>query len=194
MRAKEGEVSGLEFHPLTPGRWADVEKLFGQRGACGGCWCMWWKLSSSDFARQKGEMNKKAFKSLVDSGEIPGILVYMEGQPIGWCAVAPRESFPRLEQSRILRRVDDKAVWSVVCFFVARTSRHKGVSTRLLEAAVSYVEKQGGKIVEGYPVEPKKDWTPDPFIYPGLASAFRKVGFVEIARRSETRLIMRYTL
>lgn len=194
MPAKEREVSGLVFHPLTPGRWLDLEKLFGQRGACGGCWCMWWRLAHSDFRRQRGEMNRKAFRSFVDSGKVPGILAYTEGRPIGWCAVAPRETFPRLERSRILRRVDDKPVWSVVCFFVAKAFRGKGMSLRLLDAAVDYVREQGGKIVEGYPVEPKKDWTPDPFVYTGLASAFRKVGFVEVVRRSETRPIMRYVL
>ena len=140
-------------------------------------------------------MNRKDFKRLVDSGKVPGILAYSEGQPIGWFAVAPREGFPRLERSRILSRVDDKPVWSVVCFFVAKPFRGKGVSVRLLSAAVDYVRKQGGRIVEGYPVEPKKGWrSPDPFVYTGLASAFRRAGFVEVIRRSDTRPIMRYEL
>jgi len=140
-------------------------------------------------------MNRKALKSLVDSGKVPGILAYSEGQPIGWCAVAPREAFPRLERSKILSRVDDKSVWSVVCFFVVKPFRGKGVSVRLLRAAVDYVRGQGGKIIEGYPVEPKKKWRPpDPFVYTGLASAFRKAGFLEIIRRSDTRPLMRYEL
>jgi GNAT superfamily N-acetyltransferase len=193
--SKEREVSGLEFHPLTQERWVDLEKLFGQRGACGGCWCMSWRLARSDFMRQRGEMNRRALKNLVDSGKVPGILAYAEGQPIGWCAVAPRETFPRLERSKILGRIDNKPVWSVVCFFVVKAFRRKGMSVRLLNAAVDYVKKQGGKILEGYPVEPKKDWTPpDPFVYTGLASAFRKAGFLEVARRSKTRPIMRYVL
>jgi len=193
--SKEREVSGLEFHPLTQERWGDLEKLFGQRGACGGCWCMYWRLARSDFMRQRGEMNRRAFRNLVDSGKVPGILAYAESQPIGWCAVAPRETFPRLERSKILGRIDNKPVWSVACFFVAKAFRRKGMSVRLLNAAVDYARKQGGEIVEGYPVEPKKDWTPpDPFVYTGLASAFRKAGFVEVARLSKTRPIMRHTL
>jgi len=192
---KERNVSGLEFHPLTPEKWADVEQLFGQRGACGGCWCMSWRLARSDFVRQRGEMNRKALKGLVYSGKIPGILAYSEGQPIGWCAVAPREAFPRLKGSRILRQVDDKPVWSVVCFFVAKAFRGKGMSVRLLDAALNHVRRQGGNIVEGYPVEPNRDWRPsDPFVYTGLASAFRRAGFVEVCRRSRTRPIMRYVL
>jgi len=185
---------GLEFHPLTPERWADLEKLFGKHGASGGCWCMWWRLSRSEFVKQKGEGNRKALKRIVDSAEIPGILAYTNGEPIGWCSVSPRESYPTLERSRVLRKVDDKPVWSIVCFFVAKQFRHKGVTVALLKAAIEHVKEQGGKILEGYPVEPKNGYTPDPFAYTGLASAFRKAEFVEVLRRSETRPIMRYEI
>jgi len=75
---------------------------------------------------------------------------------------------------------------------VAKSYRHKGVSMALLEAAVAYAQEQGARIVEGYPVEPKKASMPDVFAYHGLASTFCKVGFTEVARRSETRPIMRY--
>jgi len=155
---------------------------------------MWWRLPHAEFMRNRGEKNKEAFKNIADSGKVPGILAYLKSQPIGWCAIAPRETFPRLERSRILKRVDEKPVWSVVCFFVAKAFRRKGVSTRLLKAAVDYTTEQGANIVEGYPVEPKKGRTLNGFAYTGLASAFRKVGFVEVIRRSETRPIMRYVI
>jgi GNAT superfamily N-acetyltransferase len=187
------KTSKLDFHPLTSERWCDIEKLFGKRGACGGCWCMFWRLDRTEFMQQRGEANRKAFKSLVDSGVVPGILAYSNGEPVGWCAVAPRESFLRLENSRALKRIDDKPVWSVVCFFVAKPFRKSGISIRLLEAAVDYMKQQGGKILEGYPTEPQKNW-PDPFVYTGLVSAFKKAGFVEVARRSKSRPIMRYRL
>ncbi|MBS7633639.1 GNAT family N-acetyltransferase [Candidatus Bathyarchaeota archaeon] len=183
----------LEFYPLTSERWVDLEKLFGKHGACGGCWCMWWRLSRADFNRNKGEGNRKAFKKIVDSGHIPGILAYFDGQPVGWCAVAPRESFPMLERSRTLKRVDDRPVWSVVCFFMAKLFRRKGLTVKLLEAAIKYVEAKGGNIVEGYPTGSAKA-QPDPFMYTGLASSFRKVGFVEVLRRSRNRPIMRYVI
>jgi GNAT superfamily N-acetyltransferase len=185
---------GLKFYPLTSKRWKDLEKLFGPRGACGGCWCMWWRLKRSQFQKQQGEGNKKALKRIVNSGEIPGILAYAGGEPIAWCSVAPREAYPVLENSRILKLVDDKPVWSIVCFFVAKGCRRKGVSKQLIMAAIDYVKKQGGKIVEGYPVEPKKSQIPDLFAYHGLASTFRKAGFVEVLRRSETRPLMRYLI
>ncbi|MDH7564497.1 MAG: GNAT family N-acetyltransferase [Candidatus Bathyarchaeota archaeon] len=183
----------LSFHPLTSERWADLEKLFGKHGASGGCWCMWWRISRADFIKNKGERNRKALKEIVDSGQIPGILAYIDGQPVGWCAVAPRESFPALERSRTLKRVDDKPVWSIVCFFVAKPFRRKGLTVKLLEAAIKYVEEKGGSMVEGYPTDSAKA-QPDPFVYTGLASSFRRAGFVEVLRRSKSRLIMRYVI
>ncbi len=153
---------------------------------------MWWRLKRAQFNRQKGEGNRKAMKKIVESGEIPGILAYSDGQPIGWCSVAPRERFILLENSRILKRMDNKPVWSVVCFFVAKPFRMKEVTVKLLKAALEFARKKGAKILEGYPVEPKKRKMPDVFLYHGLASAFRKAGFKEVLRRSETRPIMRY--
>lgn len=183
----------LEFHPLTPDRWADFETLFGVRGACGGCWCMWWRVARAQFDKQKGEPNRQAMKELVASGEVPGIIAYADGQPVAWCAVALREAFPVLARSRVLQRVDDAPVWSVVCFFVTKGQRRTGLSVKLLKAAIDFVGARGGRIVEGYPVEPKKN-QPDAFVWTGLAGAFRKAGFKECARRSETRPIMRYEI
>lgn len=182
----------LSFKPVTPDRWEDFETLFGERGAVGGCWCMWFRLKRSEFDARKGEDNKQSMHAIIDSSRIPGILAYREGQAIGWCSIAPREEFPVLDRSWVLKRVDDQPVWSVVCFFIAKPYRHIGLSARLLEAAVTYAGGQGAQIVEGYPVEPKKDSTPDVFAYTGLASTFLQAGFVEVARRSETRPLMRY--
>jgi GNAT superfamily N-acetyltransferase len=182
------------FHPLTPDRWSDFEKLFGPRGACGGCWCMYWRLSRTQYEGQHGELNHRNIKALVDSGTIPGILAYADDEPIGWCSIAPREEFPTLGRSRILKSVDDQPVWSVVCFFVARSQRKNGLTVQLLKAAIKHAMSNGAKIIEGYPVEPKGGKSPDVFVYTGLFSAFKKAGFTEVLRRSETRPIMRYTL
>jgi GNAT superfamily N-acetyltransferase len=192
MPSERASLPSVECHPVTPERWPDLEVLFGPRGACGGCWCMWWRLKRSQFVRQKGEENRNALRHIVVAGGAPGLLAYADGQPLGWCAVAPRESYAVLERSRILKRIDDAPVWSVVCFFVSKPHRGKGLTTTLLRAAVEYATTHGARIVEGYPVEPKKARMPDVFAYTGLASAYRKVGFVEVARRSETRPMMRY--
>ena len=155
---------------------------------------MWWRLKRSQFQKQQGQGNKKAMKKIVYSGEIPGILAYERGNPVAWCSVAPREVYTVLERSRILERVDHQPVWSVVCFFVDKKYRRKGITLKLIKAVIDYVKKQGGKIVEAYPVEPKKSQIPDIFAYHGLASTFRQAGFTEVLRRSETRPIMRYII
>ncbi len=184
----------LSWLPLTPERWSDFEKLFGAKGACGGCWCMLWRLKRSQFEHQKGEGNRRAMQSIVESGQIPGILGFIGQAPVAWCSVAPREAFPALERSRILRRVDDRPVWSISCFFVRKDHRGKGVSTCMAAAAVDYVRANAGSLVEAYPVEPKKDRTAPAFAWTGVASAFRTAGYTECARRSETRPIMRYRI
>lgn len=184
----------LVVRPLTPERWADLERLFGDRGATGGCWCMWWRLPRAAFERQKDAANRAAFASIVADGPPPGLLGYVGDAPVGWCAVAPREEYPALERSRVLKRIDDAPVWSVVCLFVARPFRHQGVSVALLRAAVAYAAEQGARIVEGYPVEPRHGTMPDVFAWTGLPSAFIEAGFVEVSRGSATRPIMRYII
>jgi GNAT superfamily N-acetyltransferase len=184
----------VKVYPVTARRWPDLEKLFGARGACGGCWCMLWRLKRSQYEQQKGEKNKRALRKIVQDGPSPGLLAYVEGQPVGWCALAPREVYPALERSRILQRLDDKRVWSIACLFVDRAFRRKGVSVQLLKAAIQHVGQNGGKILEGYPQDPKKDPMPDVFAHTGLVSAFRDAGFTEQLRRSPTRPIMRCAL
>jgi GNAT superfamily N-acetyltransferase len=152
---------------------------------------MWLRLSRAQFAAQKGAGNRSALKRLVGTGRPPGLLAYADGHAVGWCAVAPREEFPRLESSRTLRRIDDRPVWSVVCFFVAKPWRRRGVTVALLQAAVEYARRHGATIVEGYPVVPKTPEMPGVFAWPGLVAAFRRAGFTEVARRSATRPIMR---
>lgn len=153
---------------------------------------MWFRLSRLQFERQKGEGNKQAMQEIVYSGEVPGILAYDSNKPVGWCSVAPRTHFSSLERSRVLKRVDDEPVWSIVCFFVAKPYRRKGIMRFLLKSAVAYAVQKGAKIIEGYPLDPKKDEIPDVFAYHGLISIFLQLGFQEAARRSDTRPIMRY--
>jgi GNAT superfamily N-acetyltransferase len=180
----------ITFKPATAAEWDALVDLFGPRGACGGCWCMWWRLSRREFARRKGEGTRRALKRLVDRGLAPGILAFDGERAVGWCCVGPREDFPLLERSRVLARVDDESVWSIVCFFVARDHRRRGLTRRLVAAAVSYAASRGARIVESYPVDAGSA-QPDAFVYTGLVSAFASNGFVEVARRSKRRPIMR---
>ena len=182
----------LEFRPLTPERWADLEALFGPRGACAGCWCMWWRVKRSVFDRGRGPGNKRRMKRIVASGDVPGLVAYARREPVGWISLAPRPQFPVLDRSRVLAPVDEKPVWSVVCFFVAKGYRGQGVATKLLEAGVKYARQRGAKIVEGYPYKPPKGRLPDAFAWTGTVAAFREAGFREAARGSASRPIMRY--
>lgn len=128
----------LTFAPVTSARWADLKRLFGERGACAGCWCMYWRREHSEYERGKGDGNRQAMKRLVAKDEIPGILAYCEEEPIGWCALAPREKYPRLRRSRVLAPIDEQKVWSIVCLFVTKRFRRRGVSAALIEAAVAH--------------------------------------------------------
>jgi GNAT superfamily N-acetyltransferase len=186
-------TKSLRFSPLVAANWSDLEELFGARGACGGCWCMTWRLRHAEFQKNKGASNKRAFQAIVASGEATGVLAYSAGKTVGWCAIAPRDIYVRLESSRILRPVDVQPVWAVSCFYVARGHRRSGLSVALLEAAVEYARRRGAKIVEGYPHD-LREHLPGAFVWTGIFSTFRKVGFEEVARRSPTRPIVRKEL
>ena len=181
-------------HPLTPDRWPDLVQLFGERGACAGCWCMYWRLPRAKYEAGQGASNRRAFGRVVRAGRAPGVLAYVDGQPVGWCAVGPRESFPRLEKSRTLQPIDDRPVWSVTCFFIARPWRRRGLSVRLLEAAVAHARSQGATVVEGYPSVSRGARMADAFAWTGLVGTFERAGFRIAVRASDARRIMRREL
>lgn len=180
----------LSFEPLRRNNWDSLVSLFGARGACGGCWCMAWRLPPAVFRTLKGEGAKKALQQLVKRKKPLGMLALDGKTPVGWCAVAPREQFVRLAGSRILAPVDDRPVWSITCLFLAKEYRKQGISATLIAAAADYAKKNGAAIVEAYPFD-QKTKLPDAFVWTGLASSYETAGFREVARRSRTRPIMR---
>lgn len=182
----------LETHPLTPTRWNDFEALFGERGAYGGCWCMWWRITRREFEDGQGEGNRTAMKAIVDSGEIPGLLFYLGEEPVAWCSIAPRENFASLNRSRVLKKIDDTKVWSLVCFFVGKEHRNQGLIQELLKWGIAYVRSHGGKVIEAYPTISKGGRLPPVSSFMGMPSMFKQAGFVEVARPSKSRVIMRY--
>jgi len=154
---------------------------------------MWWRQTRAEFNRLHGEPNRIALRTIVESGVVPGLLAYSEGVPVGWCAVQPRESYPTLDRSRTLARVDCEPVWSVPCFYIGRNFRGKGLMPELLTAAVNWAAQHGARIVEAYPVEPTEH-SPSSGLYTGVVPVFARAGFVEVCRRSNRQPIMRKTL
>ena len=179
-------ASDLEFHPLTPDRWPDLVQLFEHHGNPGYCWCMTWRATSADYQRLAAAGRKRALHALVKAQVPCGVLAYHQSEPAGWCSIAPRETYARLEKSTTLKRVDDQSVWSVVCFFVRRDRRGRGLALHLLQAAVEYAAEQGAQIVEGYPVEAGQSYQ-----FMGSPAIFKAAGFREVARAANDRPIVR---
>jgi GNAT superfamily N-acetyltransferase len=153
---------------------------------------MHWRLTHAEFEARKGARNRAAMRALVERDtKAPGVLAYLGEEPAGWCAVAPREEYTRLERARVLRRIDAAPVWSIVCIFVAPRHRRTGVSVALIDGAARFAAGHGATLVEGYPVEPKGHEMPPVFAWTGTAAAFRAAGFREVARGSPGRPIMR---
>jgi GNAT superfamily N-acetyltransferase len=185
----------LTFHPLTPDRWDDLERLFGpDRGADSGCWCMFWRLRRSEFHALGKTKRKAAFRKLVKAGAPLGILAYEGPRPVGWCAVAPRVATPALERSPVCKPVDEQPVWSITCFFVDPKARRDGVMAALIEAAVKHARQHGAKIVEAYPRDPGGARIDSASGYVGLVEPFLEQGFQEIARRTPKRPFLRRSL
>jgi len=194
-RSPQNSSLKLMFHPLTIDRWNDFETLFGKNGALGGCWCMWWRITRAEFEKQKGEGNRKAMQAIVASGEAPGILAYEDDTPVGWCSVANRDVFASLNRSPVLKKIDDQKVWSIVCFFVARDHRGMGVTRQLIRAAVSYAAKNGARIVEAYPTNPRgRKQLGAASSFMGLPQLFKAEGFKVCAHPSKAKTIMRYRI
>jgi GNAT superfamily N-acetyltransferase len=182
----------ITVEPLTIHNWFNFVQLFGERGACGNCWCMYYRLGKSEYLEGKiGEGNKDAMKQLVWSGKPAGILAIYQGQAIAWCAFAPREDFIRLAKSRVHKRIDNELVWSIPCLYVNRHFRRHGVSEALLRGVTRYAAEVGIKIIEAYPAITSKQ-LPDPYAWIGLYQAFERAGFKIVDQTSKNRPMVRF--
>ena len=184
----------LTFKPVTEENWTEMQTLFSEPGSQKSCWCMYWRLKRIEFNQRNAEGRRLEMEQIIHSGRVPGILAYHEGQPVGWCSVAPRDEFPVLDRSWTLKRVDEQPVWSIVCFFVSPPYRGQGLGQWLIKAAVDYAREQGARIIEAYPLDSRKAWDAPVEGYMGLVSTFEKAGFQVVIQRSHTRSIMRCTV
>jgi GNAT superfamily N-acetyltransferase len=181
--------------PLTPDRWDDLVDLFGpERGANSGCWCMWWRMPAADWKTLPRSEKRDRFRAIVEGGPPPGILAYDNAQAVGWCAIGPRETLPRMNRSRVAAPLDDAdGIWAVNCFYIRAGYRGQGLMQTLLDAALGFARRQKARIVEACPIDSDRKliWGEG---YVGLAPVFRAAGFKEVARRSPTRPLMRKVL
>jgi GNAT superfamily N-acetyltransferase len=187
---------GFEARPLTPETWADLETLFDLPGGSivRGCWCMYYRRSGKvSVSGAAGVENKRQLCELVESGVVPGLVGYVDGAAAGWISLGPREDYAKLRRSRIMKPVDDEDVWSIVCTYVAKGHRGRGVQHRLLSAAIDYARGQGVGLLEAYPVD-KPERSHDDFMFFGSRSLYERAGFTEGVRRSPTRVVMRHEL
>jgi GNAT superfamily N-acetyltransferase len=178
----------LVIHPLTPDRWLALEDLFGEKGACNGCWCMYWRIGAS-YRKRPRDDNKKDFREIVESGPPPGLLAFDGDLAVGWCQVTPRDSLAWLNRAWRLKRVDEVPVWSLSCFYVRKGYRKRGITSALIAEAVNLARQAGAPALEAYPLD--ADLTPSTSST-GYASTFARAGFKVVARHVPPRPIMRY--
>lgn len=189
-------ASHINFKPLSEDTWEDLVDLFEGHGNPGYCWCTLWRIASTKYRELDSTGRKETLHCLVMSGTPTGILGYRDGQPVGWCSIAPRESYPRLTRSKSIPWIADKKTWSVVCFYLARDLRGQDLSLRFLQAAVRHAASQGAQMVEGYPVEPEVDeqgnWLPaKSYRFMGYRSTFERAGFADVTPKGSKRTVMR---
>ena len=177
----------LEIHPLTPKRLPDLAALFGQGGDPKWCWCAFYRVRGLTWSNATPAGNRKVLEKAVRTdaraGRAPGLVAYRDGEAVGWVSLAPREEFDRLEHSTVLARIDDKPVWSIVCFVVGRKARGQGVAEALLGAAVAYARDHGARLLEAYPVDTGGGRVPSANAYHGTLGMFERAGFRVVERR-----------
>src|SRR5215211_3571513 len=153
---------GFEAHPVTKERWPDLVELF-DRPIVRTCFCMFYRKVGAGTGA--GVKNRRAMKSLVDRGSVPGLIGYEDGVPVAWVSLGPREDYAKLRRSSVMKPVDDRPVWSIVCFFVDREARGRSLSQRMLEEAVDYARSRGARLVEAYPVDKDQRSHPDDMFF-----------------------------
>jgi GNAT superfamily N-acetyltransferase len=180
----------LKIQSLTPNLWPALEDLFGDNGACNGCWCMYWRIGKA-YGKRPRAKNKRAFHEIVKKGPPPGLLAFDGDLAVGWCQLTPRDVLPWLDRAWRLRRVDDVPVWSISCFYIRKGYRRQGVTAALIAAALKTAKSADAPAVEAYPLDAtltnSSSWT-------GHASTFARAGFRIVARHTPPRPIMRRDL
>jgi GNAT superfamily N-acetyltransferase len=180
----------LRILPLTPDLWQAFEDLFGTKGPCSRCWCMYWRIGTR-YRRQTPETNKAAFHSIVRKGPPPGLIAFSGNEAVGWCQLTSREALPWMDHVKKLKRVDDAPVWSISCFYIRTGQRKRGVSTALIRAAIDAAREAGVCALEAYPLDAEMTRSTS---FTGYSSTFLKAGFKIAARHAAVQPVMRLDL
>jgi GNAT superfamily N-acetyltransferase len=203
MTTHSAAQSPITVVPAGREHWADLEAFFGNTA----CWCQYWRLSASAYGRvshdqlvaHKFAERKNQLRAQLERPTPPGMLAYVEGELAGWCGLGPRREMERLVRSRTIPAVDDRPVWSIVCFLVRAGYRRRGVARALLRGAIDCARAHGAPALEAYPVDPAGKRINTSFAYVGTVHMFEQAGFrrvVETAARSAglPRWLMRLEL
>jgi GNAT superfamily N-acetyltransferase len=180
----------VAIRPLKPTDWASIESLFGPRGACAGCWCMYWRVEKGgrSWDALRGQPARRRFRSVVSTGRASGLLAFVQRTPIGWVCVGPYEDFPRLKRVRAFAGARPEGTWSIVCLYIQSRWRGLGLGTQLLEAARDFAFSQGAMYVEGYPANVKRGQRlPGAFVWTGVPAMFAAAGFRSVACQGSSR-------
>lgn len=182
----------LTFRAVESSCWPDFERLFSSRGAPHYCWCLPYRATREETRQRNRATLKAGMARRICQGESVGLLAYNGDEPIGWCSVAPRPTFPRLRTSSVTGAADsnDPSTWSLTCFYVPRRIRGRGLAQRLLKAAIDYARQQGAAAVEAYPTDPESP----SYRYGGIRLMFSNAGFREIGHLGKRRYVMRLDL
>lgn len=157
---------------------------------------MFWRMKNSEFQRVRGAGTKTLFKEMTERNEIPGLLTYKDGMPVGWCSIGPREKYLTSERSQRLKRIDDQPIWSIVCFNIHKSHRRQGMMSSLIRGALEHAQNNGASLVEAYPTDLHSPLLTGKKLtgysgFMGIVDAFKENGFEEVGRASETQVIMR---
>jgi hypothetical protein len=184
----------LSIEPLTLASWKKFETLFGrEQGGNGGCWCMWWRLNRKEWQGLSKDRRRRTFKKIVAEKLPTGVILQDQGEPVGWCAVAPHALLPTFYRSRISYPIDSRPAWCISCFFVRAGHRRKGHMHNLVKGAIWFAKKNGAVALDAFPQEMEKRASyVDTFV--GVSSVFEKCGFKKIASRGQFRSAMRIEL
>jgi GNAT superfamily N-acetyltransferase len=179
----------IEVRPATPDRWDDVVAMLHPSDSQQ-CWCLYWRLSSSAYSKAGLAQREQIVRERIAHPPAPGMLAYIDGEPVGWCGLGPRSEYERLARSRTIPAVDDQPVWSIVCFLVRTGFRRRGVGNALLRGAIEYARAEGAVGLEAYPVDTGGQRIQTTAAYVGTTGMFEAAGFhrvVETAARSDWR-------